>query len=115
MTNEQISAKVKELLASLETHKNFLESLPNEVVDALNDSCYYVNGAIDQINDEIFDIENYLERDVEGDDGGSGVSNEEMEIAIRRGIYPNPRVGTSEEEVEKIRDAYVKEWREKNK
>jgi hypothetical protein len=42
MTSEQINAKVAELKQALETHKAFLESLPFEVVDYLNDSCYYV-------------------------------------------------------------------------
>ena len=68
MTNEQITAKVLELKKALEAHRDFLNSIPDEVVDVLNDSCYYVNGSIDQINDEIFDIENFLERDEEGGD-----------------------------------------------
>lgn len=114
MTNEQINAKVIELKEALIAHRNFLDSLPNEVVDVLNDSCYYVNGSIDQIDGEIFDIENFLERDESDDDSGGGtISDDEIEIAIRRGIIPMN--GTSEEEIEKIRDAYVKEWREKNK
>jgi hypothetical protein len=58
MTSEQINAKIAELKQALETHKAFLESLPFEVVDYLNDSCYYVNGAIDTLEMEIFDIEN---------------------------------------------------------
>ena len=57
MTSEQINAKIAELKQALETHKAFLESLPFEVVDYLNDSCYYVNGAIDTLEMEIFDIE----------------------------------------------------------
>jgi len=68
MTNEQITAKVIELKNALVAHKNFLDSIPDEVVDTLNDSCFYVNGSIEQIESEIFDIENFLERDFEDDE-----------------------------------------------
>jgi len=82
MTNEQINAKVKELLTSLETHKNFLDSLNEEVVDVLNDSCYYVNGSIEQLETEIFEIENFLERGVFGDDD-DWKSDEEREAFMK--------------------------------
>jgi hypothetical protein len=82
MTSDQINAKVKELLTSLQTHKNFLDSLDEEVVDALNDSCYYVVGAIESIENEIFDIENYLERNENGDDD-DWKSDEEREAFMK--------------------------------
>lgn len=65
MTSKQINKNVVKLKDALEHLKEFLESMPDEVVDKLNDSCYYVDGAIDQINDEIFNIECFLERDDE--------------------------------------------------
>ena len=65
MTSKQINKNVFKLKDALEHLKEFLESMPDEVVDKLNDSCYYVDGAIDQINDEIFNIECFLERDDE--------------------------------------------------
>ena len=68
MTNQEITAKVIELRDALVAHMNFLNSIPDEVVDVLNDSCFYVNGSIDQVQDEIFDIENFLERDFEDED-----------------------------------------------
>jgi len=60
MTTEEITAKVVELKQALIDHKNFLDSIPDEVVDLLNDSCYYVNGAIESIESEIYDVERYL-------------------------------------------------------
>jgi len=82
MTNEEITAKVIELKDALVNHRNFLDSLPFEVVDVLNDSCFYVNGSIDQINDEIFDIENFLERGIEDDDD-DWKSDEEREAFMK--------------------------------
>ena len=98
MTSEQINAKVKELLTSLQTHKNFLESLDEEVVDALNDSCYYVAGAIESIENEIFDIENYLERNEDGDDdddlpSNGFLSDEEVEVLKSGGKLNRKNLG----------------------
>ena len=65
MEINEILKHVEKLKEALEKHRDYLESIDDEVRIVLNKSGYYVSGAIESINEEIFLLENNLGEDEE--------------------------------------------------
>jgi hypothetical protein len=69
MTNKEIKKEVKKLIKALEKHKAYMESIPDEVCDLLNDSDYYVAGVLGSLDDGLHDLNMCLENGWEDDEG----------------------------------------------
>jgi hypothetical protein len=60
METNEILKHVEKLKEALEKHRAYLDSIDDDVCDILNDSGYYVSGAIETLDEEIFLLENSL-------------------------------------------------------